>query len=178
LNVRHAKESDTPALGRLNQQVQTLHSEAHPEVFLAVLDKEAAGSFFDQLRSDPRNLLLVADISGEIVGYIWCEERIGKQGVHLKASHSGYIHHISVDPDHQRRGIGKALVDRAVRELGARGVKSIKVDYWSFNERARTFFLNVGFAPVGEIASKPLSDRTRDPNYGVRTRTRSRSLGP
>ena len=160
MKVRHFKESDTLGLVRLNQQVQTLHAEAHPEVFLAVLDQEAAWSFFDKLRSNPHHLLLVADVSGEIVGYIWCEERLGNQDVHLKASHSGYIHHISVDPDHQRRGIGKALVERAVSELGARGAKSIKVDYWSFNERARTFFLNLGFAPVGEIACKPLSDRT------------------
>jgi diamine N-acetyltransferase len=170
LKVRHVKKSDTLALGRLNQQVQTLHADAHPDVFLAVLDQEAARSFFDQLRSNPRNLLLVAEISGEIVGYIWCEERLGNQGVHLKASHCGYIHHISVDPNRQRRGIGKALVDRAVRELGARGARTIIVDYWSFNEPARAFFLNLGFAPVGEIASKPLSDRIGpDPNYGVRT---------
>jgi len=90
------------------------------------------------------------------MGYIWCEERTGNQGFHRKASHTAYIQHISVDPDHLRRGIGKALVDHALAELRVTGVESIGVDYWSFNQRARTFFFSLGFAPQREILSRRL----------------------
>jgi ribosomal protein S18 acetylase RimI-like enzyme len=157
LSVRQADKSDTPALCRLMQQVQTLHAEAHADLFLAELDCDGAAAFFDQIRSNSRNLLLVADMSGAIVGYVWCEERAGNQGFHRKASHSAYIQHISVDPDHMRQGIGKALIDHAAAELRVRGVESIGVDYWSFNDRARSFFASLGFALQREILSKRLS---------------------
>ena len=157
MKIRYADKSDTPALCRLMQQVQTVHAEAHPDLFLAELDRDEAAAFFDRIRSNPRNLLLVADISGAVVGYIWCEERTGNQGFHRKATHTAYVQHISVDPDRLRRGVGKALIDHALAELRLMSVESIGVDYWSFNERARAFFLSLGFAQQREILFRRLS---------------------
>jgi ribosomal protein S18 acetylase RimI-like enzyme len=157
LNIRPANGTDISALVHLMQAVQSLHAEAHPDLFVAELDDGGGKTFFEQLLASPRNLVLVAEISGTVVGYIWCEERGGSQGFHRKDLRSAYIHHISVDPDHLRQGIGKALVEGATVEMKARGAAGIGVDYWTFNDRARAFFTDLGFRPQREVLSKRLT---------------------
>jgi ribosomal protein S18 acetylase RimI-like enzyme len=139
------------------QAVQSIHAEAHPDLFVAELDVEGAETFFERLLSSPRNLVLVAEVSGTVVGYVSCEERTGSLGFHRTDSHSAYIQHISVDPDRLRQGIGKALIERAAAEMRARGATSIGVDYWTFNNRARAFFASLGFDPQREILAKRLT---------------------
>jgi ribosomal protein S18 acetylase RimI-like enzyme len=126
-------------------------------MFVAEIDDGGAKAFFEELLASPRNLVLVAEIAGKVTGYVWCEERAGSQGLHRKDSPSAYIHHISVDPDRLRHGIGKALVDGATEKMKARGAASIGVDYWTFNDRARAFFADLGFRPQREVLSKRLT---------------------
>jgi ribosomal protein S18 acetylase RimI-like enzyme len=156
LTIRRAAEADVPALRRLMQHVQDVHTEAHPEIFLAALDPEPAAKFFSGLLTNDRNLVLVAEADGNVVGYVWCEERESPDTFYGKAAHTGYIHHISVAPEQRRGGIGKQLIAEALADLKQRGATRIGVDFWSFNARARAFFTGLGFAVQREIASKDL----------------------
>ena len=58
----------------------------------------------------------VADAGGRPVGFVAL--RCTQEG----ATPVGEIDMIAVDPQHQRAGIGRALLDRAVAELTARGI--------------------------------------------------------
>ena len=157
MNIRPADRTDIPALVRLMQAVQSLHADAHPDLFDAKLDDGGAKAFFDRLLASPRNLDLVAEISRTVIAYVWCEELAGSQGFHRKDTRYAYIHHVSVDPNRLRRGIGKALVERAMGELKALGAVSVGVDYWTFNDRARAFFAALGFTSQREVLSKRLT---------------------
>ncbi len=155
--IRAATKADIPALCRLMQHVQDVHAEAHPEVFQPVLDPGPAADFFAGVLTSDRNLVLVAEIDGDIAGYVWCEERERAETFYGKAAHTGYIHHISVTPEQRRAGIGKDLVANAVARLQDRGAVRVGVDFWSFNDRARAFFTGLGFAVQREVASRDLS---------------------
>jgi len=154
--IRTARQADIPRLVDLMQHVQKLHAEAHPGVFRAILDREPAAAFFAATLAKPENIVLLAEEGSATAGYLWCEERTTADTFYRPAAHTGYIHHVSVDPAHHRSGTGRALVAEALALLRGRGASSVGVDYWSFNDRARAFFHATGFSVQREICSQEL----------------------
>ena len=78
-------------------------------------------------------VFLVAEIGGQPCGFI-------------KAVYDGsraLIHLLSVHPDHQRSGVGGALVDAMLAELFRRGAPTVSV---TVNERSAGFWEKQGFS--------------------------------
>ena len=55
------------------------------------------------------------------------------------------IDQIAVAPTSRRKGIGRALMQRAVTEANGEGVRDIEVSSWSFNAQAHRLLLACGF---------------------------------
>lgn len=75
----------------------------------------------NRLLCDSTDLILVAELNGEVVGYIHAVDYDL-----LYAPHYKNIMGIAVSPDHRRQGIGKALitaVEKWARETGASAVR-------------------------------------------------------
>ncbi|WP_421725667.1 GNAT family N-acetyltransferase [Bauldia sp.] len=138
------------------QSIQTLHAEAHPEVFKPILDP-IPSAFFADLLSDPRNIVLMAEYDQAVVGYLWCQEHPPADSFYEVSAHTGYINHVAVDVARRRRGIGQALVEAAVAELESRGATRVGVDFWSFNAPARAFFAGLGFAAQRQVCVRQLA---------------------
>lgn len=71
--------------------------------------------------------LLVAESDGRVAGFcvaVTLRYRVGKDGL---LPHRGYINAMGVHPDHQRRGIGSGLLERAEAFLRERGRKEIAI---------------------------------------------------
>lgn len=61
----------------------------------------------------------------------------------------GAIHELYVVPEQRRRGTGRALAERAVAWLASRGaLPRIRVE--QSNRSAQSFWVKLGFEPVGE----------------------------
>ncbi len=155
--VRAANTVDIPRLCRLMQFVQDVHAEAHPEVFQPTLDPEPTAGFFANLLAGDWDLVLVAEIDGRVVGYIWCEEFEQAANFYRKPTHFGYVHHIAVVPEHRRNRIGSQLVAQALAQLAERGATRISVEFWDFNAPARALFAGLGFSVQREFASRTIA---------------------
>ena len=71
--------------------------------------------------------------SGDLVGFL----SVLSDGVA-----DAFLIDLMVHPDHQKRGIGSALVKEAIRELKSAGVKCVQV---TFNPELEPFFKQFGF---------------------------------
>ncbi len=138
------------------QHVQDVHAEAHPELFLPILDPEPTAAFFAKLLAGDWDLVVVAEIDGQVVGYVWCEEFEQAANFYRRPTHFGYFHHISVAPEHRRNRIGSQLVAQALTQLAERGATRVSVEFWDFNTPARAFFAGLGFSVQREFASRNL----------------------
>jgi ribosomal-protein-alanine N-acetyltransferase len=65
------------------------------------------------------------------------------------AAGEGEIANLAVAPDYRNRGIGGALLDRALREGARLGAGEVFLEVRSSNLRARTLYESRGFAEVG-----------------------------
>lgn len=91
-------------------------------------------------------LFLVARLAGRPVGTVMA----GYEG------HRGWINYLGVDPDHQRRGIGRALMTEAERLLRVRGCPKINLQVRESNAAVVAFYESIGFAkdPVVSLGKR------------------------
>jgi len=87
-----------------------------------------------KLQRDP-DLFLVAQQNDEIVGSViggWDGRR-------------GWIYHLAVKPQHQRKRIGADLVHEVEKRLLAKGAKKVNAQVYKWNERSSEFFKAIGY---------------------------------
>ena len=86
------------------------------------------------LRANP-GLSFVASDQGRVIGAVLC----GTDG------RRGYLQHLAVAPSHRRRGIGRALAERCVAALTARGLDKCHLMVLPENAPARAFWRRLGW---------------------------------
>jgi ribosomal protein S18 acetylase RimI-like enzyme len=64
----------------------------------------------------------------------------------------GYLHHVAVDPEHQRRGIGRMLVDACLAALKAEGIEKVHLWVKADNAAGKAFWAHVGWRERNDIA--------------------------
>jgi putative acetyltransferase len=87
--------------------------------------------------------LRVAEIEGTIVGAL----RVTRLGHRM--SHIAELSSVAVHPDHQARGIGRAMVQRLLLELEDAGVRRVQLSVGADNEAGIAFWTALGFKKEG-----------------------------
>jgi len=98
-------------------------------------------------RSDPM-MSLGAELDGNIVGFIIGEIRIWEFGI---AEKTGWIRILGVDPDFQRRGIGRKLGEALLEHFERRGIKRIRTMAEWYTGDLISFFKSLGFNMLNMI---------------------------
>lgn len=89
--------------------------------------------------ADPGGIF-VEEVEGKVVGYVTARPNLDT-GV-------GGIPNLAVLPSHQGRGIGKALIGRAIEYLRSRGMSYVRIETIEQNETATTLYPRLGFQEV------------------------------
>lgn len=141
MTLRLARPEDAGAIARVHRSAMRVSLSFLPELHTAEEDL-----WFMQTRFMVTNEVWVAEEGGEVVGYI--------------GFHEGWIDHLYIDPDHQGRGLGPALLDKALEDGGERRL-------WTFQEnlRAKAFYEKRGFQPETFTDGSDNEEKTPDVLY-------------
>lgn len=66
----------------------------------------------------------------------------------IMAGHDGrraYIYHTAVDPEYRRQGVGRQLVDHALKALDEQGIKKVALVVFEKNLSGNDFWMKCGF---------------------------------
>ena len=103
----------------------------------------------DALEQSLQNgLLFVAAVEGEVVGFCTCTE----------VDQYLNIDELSVHPDFGKRGIGRALIERAIEESGSRKLAAVTLTTFADFAWNAPFYRRLGFAEV-DAADLPVHVR-------------------
>ncbi|MFN8483436.1 MAG: GNAT family N-acetyltransferase [Anaerolineae bacterium] len=95
---------------------------------------------------DHAPLLVVVERDGEVVGmaetYI---EQVKRGAGYLRPGRYGYLNNVAVREDCRGQGVGRALAEAALAELGALGVDGFYLYYMAANPLAQGFWPRLGF---------------------------------
>jgi len=102
-------------------------------------DINRARKYIEELYQEDPECFFVAEINGEIVGFIFCNRFWYSKFEHGRV---GAIHEIVVLPTHRHAGIGKMLIEKAIEVL-----KPSKIELWvgEKNKKAIEFYEKMGF---------------------------------
>lgn len=118
--------------------VRALWENSRPHVYLGPSDEREGIRFY--LRRNPR-LSLVALDGGEVVGAIL----VGHDG------RWGILHHLAVAPSRRKRGIGRGLVDEALRRLERAGIRRGLIAVYTNNNGGWAFWRQGGWQEMQDV---------------------------
>ncbi len=102
-------------------------------------ERKCAGVDYDLARNPEHTL--VAQIDGEVVGYL-C-------GRVYRTRSLGHVANMAVHPDHQDRGVGKALLSAALDHFRDCGLEYVRIETLEQNYKTRKLYPSFGFEEVG-----------------------------
>lgn len=111
-------------------------------------DRRARELFAAQLRSRVE-MILLAEVTGEVVGIIRCVESIGSPL--LEPARYAYVSSAYVRPDARRRGVLRALMAEVERWCRARGLEQMRLHNVAGSEAAEGAWDALGFAIVEQV---------------------------
>ncbi|HVW53960.1 MAG TPA: GNAT family N-acetyltransferase [Trinickia sp.] len=102
---------------------------------VSLRDADSRESTARYLARNP-GLSFVAQSGSDVIGCIMC----GHDG------RRGYLQHLLVHPDHRRKGVGNALVERTLTALDVLGIHKSHIDVYKTNASAAAFWRRIGWA--------------------------------
>jgi ribosomal protein S18 acetylase RimI-like enzyme len=153
MHIRPANlPEDIPAIARLHVDTwRAAYNRIMPQEFLDSLTyadrEEQLGERFETWKG---GFVFVACEASEIVGFVWAGPAHSAQ-----PAGDAEIYSLYVAPGKQGRGVGRALMQTAARELLGRGLSSAFLYVFKENAPARRFYESLGGRLAGEKLYSP-----------------------
>ena len=147
ITIRPATASDEEPLGRFGGALMRQHHTADPRRFIQVEHPEAGyGRFLVSQLSKPNSLVMVAERSGAIIGYVFADVE-PTNWMELRGP-CGVVHDIYVDEAARHQGAGRKLMSAAIAWVRSKGRSQVVLTTKNRNEHARHLFTTLGFRPT------------------------------
>jgi ribosomal protein S18 acetylase RimI-like enzyme len=102
-------------------------------------------------RRNPNSTILIGRADGAIVA----TAMVGHDG------HRGWVYYVAVDPDRQKQGLGRAIMDAAEAWLRAAGLPKLQLLVRRENAQAGAFYQSIGYEEADTIVfAKWIDGRT------------------
>jgi ribosomal protein S18 acetylase RimI-like enzyme len=133
--VRAAGEQDVPALSALATRTwsDAFGDTVSPDNRAAELEENRSETYFQNALAE--KTILVAEAGGALVGYVQFED--------------GHIKRLYVETALQGRGVGRKLMEAALRHPRLASARRISLQVWEENSRAVRLYESFGFERAG-----------------------------
>lgn len=143
MNIRRAEEYDISKILELLIQVDNVHADLRPDLFLHDGTKYTKDELNVIIKDDERPVFVYINESGELCGYAFCMLQ-DWQGNNLVTHKSIYIDDICVDENHRHGHVATALYEHVVSFAKQIGCYNVTLNVWKGNTPALKFYEKCG----------------------------------
>lgn len=119
--------------------------EAVTRINQVCLPENYTDFFFADLARRFPETFVVAEINGEVIGYIMCRIEAGLSNFGLGGLlKKGHVVSVAVMPENRRKGVGEALVVKAMESMRRYGAKQCYLEVRVTNEEAVLLYKKLG----------------------------------
>lgn len=136
--IRSACVEDIPQLNKLLLQVQQVHAQARPDIFVSGAKKHTDDELFVLIQNTDQTPIFVAELDGVVVGYAFCQ--IIRTSDHTRKQNTLYIDDLCVDATHRRKHIGSDLLNYVIALAQKRNFHNVTLNVWALNKDAYRFY--------------------------------------
>lgn len=144
--VRPASPRDIPALTALLEQVNRVHVEGRPDLFLPAA-KYSPEELEAILADETTPVFVCEDEAGRVVGHGFCVLQRPENTRLMRDRSTLYIDDICVDLSARGRGAGRAIYDAVAAFARQKGCYNVTLNVWSCNPGAMRFYETLGLKP-------------------------------
>jgi len=155
VDVRPARREDLPAIVAMLSE-DAIGDETPPTEPLA----PAYDAAFRAIDADPRNLLLVAEVDGDVAGT--CQVTFIPYLTH-GASERALVEAVRVAAPHRSKGVGRRMMERVIDESRRRSCLIVQLTTNRQRLRARAFYERLGFVASHNGMKLRLESHTPEP---------------
>lgn len=137
--IREAMKSDLQTIEKLMAELIEVIEDTEG------IDIKLVGENCRDLLSDANSYFLVAEIEGEVAGFI----NFTTRKTILHSGPSGLIDELIITKKYRGKGIGKRLVLAAIERCKQLGCCEVEVSTEKVNTKAREFYKKCGFEEIG-----------------------------
>ncbi len=142
--IRKANANDYKGVERLLVEVNNLHKNIRPDIFVGNAVKYDQKQFDEISSNDSTPIFVAVDDDGNVLGHIFCEVRDYSKSHVFKDFKSLFIDDLCVEESARGQGVGKALYEFAIGYAREIGCYDVTLNVWEGNDSARSFYEKMG----------------------------------
>lgn len=144
--IRKAENKDIKDVLRLLVQVNDVHAEVRPDLFIHGHTKYTATELED-IFADPATPVFVdVNEEGRVLGYCFCVLQDNTSSHHLQQIRTLYIDDLCIDKNTRGKGVGRRLYEHAKEYARMQGCHNLTLNVWDGNKTAMDFYRRMGLA--------------------------------
>jgi ribosomal-protein-alanine N-acetyltransferase len=122
------------------------------DVNVKTLPEHYSDYFYYEILAEFPETFLVADLGGELVGYIMCRIEYGFSHMRrLGLARKGHIVSVAVTKEHREKGIGTRLVTKAHEEMVKKAATESYLEVRVSNSEAIRLYEQLGYKSTGRL---------------------------
>ncbi len=155
MEIRRADERDIKGIMKLLRQVNDIHAEGRPDIFIKGLTKYDEEGLKAILK-DPQTPVFAAIDDGEFAGYCFCIVEDHSGYVNLHPIKTLYIDDLCVDESQRGKHLGRQLFEYVKGFAKENGFYNLTLNVWSCNPGAHKFYEAMGMTPMKTVMESVL----------------------
>jgi GNAT superfamily N-acetyltransferase len=156
ISIRLAQDKDFEGYCDLYLQVNTIHAEAHPEIFQPTRQAPTSREEYRDQLVDPLHCTWIALEEDQPVGFCHVILREAPPLTIMTPRRFVVVDTLSVDAAHRRQGIGRALMAEAERWAREQGAQAMDLSVYDFIHGAIGLYESLGYRSIHKRMSKSL----------------------
>ena len=144
--IRKAENKDINDVLRLLVQVNDVHAEVRPDLFIKGHTKYTATELEDIFVDPAAPVFVDVNEEGRVLGYCFCVLQDNTSSRHLQRIKTLYIDDLCIDESARGKGVGRRLYEHAKEYARMQGCHNLTLNVWDGNKTAMDFYRRMGLA--------------------------------
>ena len=146
MEIRKAKNSDIVSIGKLLEDVLTIHHNQRPDIFKANAKKYSDDELEKIIQDDSRPIFVAVE-NNTVLGYAFCIFQQHENNNILTDIKTLYIDDLCVDKTIRGKHVGKSLYEYVLKFAKESGCYNVTLNVWYTNKEALGFYEKMGLIP-------------------------------
>ncbi len=143
--IRRAEANDADNILKLLVQVNNVHSDNRPDLFLRDKTKYTKDELLELIKDDDKPIFVGVDHGGIVLGYAFCVLQSHVNDNNFPDITTLYIDDICVDENERGQHVATRLYEYVKAYAKETGIYNITLNVWDKNDAAIAFYKKCGF---------------------------------